>query len=255
MTLPLRDSSIDSVSFNKKLSSLDPSDIKKTALVIKAGGVVAFPFNGVFGLFGDIDNVTAAAKIMLVKKRPDDKSLIVVCLPEDIDKVVDFEKTKIDKENIIRLWKGIHALGVILPSSNGTPRHLTKLNDKNISTVLVIWTEYPPLRQLLDEFKRLGGRALVGTSANKNGQPTHFDFSDLYHDFQADLDLLVEDNFEHLPEVRKRSTTVVDFTFDKPILQRLGNVEMAELEELLTKYNFGKLIIDPELKQVIARSN
>ena len=36
---------------------------------------------------------------------------------------------------------------------------------------LLVWAEYPPLRQVLEHFRALGGRALVGTSANGAGQP------------------------------------------------------------------------------------
>lgn len=229
-------------SFGKNALILDTnseSDIKKVAQVIKKGGIVAFPFNGIYGLFGDADNSRAANKIIIAKNRPKDKKLILVSLPEYIHEHIDLNKLQYEREKLINLWKNIHALGVILPAAKTAPKHLV-INEE-IDTILTIWTEYAPIRKLVEEFRLLGGRALVGTSANKNGQPTHYAIETLTKDFQKEVNVIVSDNFDDLPAIRRKSTTVIDLTNGSPVLHRLGNVEEKELKKALQKNGFPKL--------------
>lgn len=221
------------------LNAHQETDIKEVAAIIKKGGIVAFPFNGIYGLFGDADNARAAQKIIVAKNRPKDKKLILVSPPEYIHEHVDLNKFHHKKENLISLWKNIHALGIILPAAKTAPKHLV-INEE-IDTILTIWTEYMPIRQLVEEFRSLGGRALVGTSANKNGQPTHYAVESLTKDFQKEVNIIVSDNFDHLPVIRRKSTTVIDLTNGSPVLHRLGNVEEKELKKALKVNGFPKL--------------
>lgn len=224
----------------KKLSVKNPKDLLEAAKIIKSGGIIAFPFNGIFGLFGDIDDKSAAEKIINIKKRPKDKKLIMVVLPEHLHEVVDTTKIHHDVGKIQKLLKKIHALGLILPAATTAPYHLVERGD--IDTILTIWTEYLPLRIVLRHFRKLGGRAFVGTSANKSGQPTHNSFATLWNDFENDLDAIIEDNFDHLDPIRRKSTTVIDITNHQPRLHRLGNVYEEELDQALADLGFPTLV-------------
>ncbi len=62
-------------------------DIKIAAEIIKAGGLVAFPTETVYGLGGDGTNPDAAKKIYAAKGRPSDNPLIIhIARPEDAEK-------------------------------------------------------------------------------------------------------------------------------------------------------------------------
>ncbi len=226
----------------KKLLSTDKNDLIKAATIIKNGGIVAFPFNGIYGLFGDINNKHAAEKIYRAKNRPKDKKLIMVIAPEFIKEYAQLDHLSVPHDDLITFWKNIHALGVILPSGDALPITLD-----NGGTILTIWTEYEPLRFTLEEFRKLGGSAFIGTSANKSGQPTHFESVTLWSDFAYDVDAIIEADFNHLDDSRKKSTTVVDMTTKKPRLHRIGNVSKEELELLMSKYNIPPLTDDEPL--------
>ena len=228
------------VVYAPKFEAADESHLVQVAEIIRNGGIVAFPFNGVFGLFGDVDNPQAAERIIEAKGRPRDRKLIAVCTPEDIDKFADLQRTIYPKEQLVALLTGIHALGVILPASNQAPDHLT-VGEGMESTILVIWTEYRPLRTMMGYLQGLGVRGFVGTSANQSGEATHVDQDKLYDDFGTMLQAVVSASFRHLPDNRRRSTSIVDFTNHHPRLHREGNVPEDELREALSRHGFPEL--------------
>lgn len=232
----------------------DISHLRRTAEIIHEGGIVAFPFNGIFGLFGDIDRIEVTELIHEAKDRPHDKKLIQVCLPEYINELADFSRTPFEEEQVIRLWKNVHALGLILHAGTTAPFHLViKEDGPETATVLPIWTEYDPLRYMIEHFRRLGGRALVGTSANKAGEPTHWRFEELKVDFSDSVHALIESDFSHLPEIRRRSTTIIDLTGEVPRLHREGNVLESEISDVLAKNGFPPLHVERDVITVRPR--
>lgn len=222
----------------EKLCGYNELHLLKTAQIIRQGGIVAFPFNGVFGLFGNIDDSDAYQQIYLAKGRLEDRKLIAACTPESVDGFVDFSKQSHPKDQVLALWKYVHALGIILPASEGAPKDLVVGNAK---TFLNIWTEYHPLRQLEQHLEKLGIRGLVGTSANKSGHPTHFDADQLWEEFENDVEAVIFDSFDQLPPYRRQSTTIIDLTTTIPRLHRRGNVTEDELKEALEKHHFPPL--------------
>ena len=51
--------------------------IRRAAEILRAGGLVAFPTETVYGLGADAENVSAVARIFDVKRRPANHPLIV----------------------------------------------------------------------------------------------------------------------------------------------------------------------------------
>lgn len=242
-----------STTLAERLSVVEERDLARCAQVIREGGIVAFPFNGVFGLFGDIDNLPAAEAIIAVKKRPKERKLLAVSTPESIEAYTDLSRTNYSRESLIALWKDIHALGIILPASTHAPYHLTVGEDMIDRTILTIWTEYTPLRTMIEHCYRMGGRGLVGTSANKFGEATHFDPDSIWEDFKTDLRAVVVDRFDELPPNRKKSTSIIDLTNDHPRLHREGNVSEVEIRAALKRHNFPELVIGRDVIVVRGR--
>ncbi len=240
--------------YARKLSVAEPEHLVQTAAIIREGGIVAFPFNGVFGLFGDIDNAATAEAIIEAKDRPKDRKLIAVCTPETIDQLADLSRIRIPTERLIALWRDIHALGMILPASSQSPSHLV-VGEGTDSTILNIWTEYLPLRTMMGHYYSLGGRGLVGTSANKGGEATHFDPDSLYIEFRSNVEAVIYDHFDHLPIQRRRSTTIIDLTNHRPRLHREGNVSETELREALRRHNFPELWVGRDVISTRGRAS
>jgi len=195
---------------------------------------VALPFNGIYGFFGNIESKEVADRIIEIKKRPKDRNLIIVSAPEFIDEYVNLTGgSYYSKDSLMSLWRDLHALGVILPAGQKAPFHLRSGSRKE--TVLSIWTEYPPLRKVMDCFRSLGGKAFVGTSANHSGNAAHFRTHSLWEEFGESVDAIVEADFQKIDKDRHKSTTILDLTNSQPILHRLGNVDKTELKKALKK--------------------
>lgn len=239
-----------------RLNASDESHLSTVAGIIREGGIVAFPFNGIYGLFGDMDQPDAAEAIYAAKGRPPGQKLIAVVVPERISEHVDFARVSHTEQQIRELWVDIHALGIILPAllvpEGGAPAHLT-VTEGEKATILNIWTEYHPLRKMIEYFHALGGRGLVGTSANKSGEQTHHRFDSLCRDFSLNVNALVEGYFDHLPPERRKSTTIIDLTGSYPRLRRAGNVSEEELRQALSRHEFPELMVEDDVIKVKGR--
>ncbi len=224
------------------IEAKDRGGLRKVAEALRGGAVGALPFNGVWGLFARIEDKDAAQRIMTIKGRPDSKGLVATTLPEFVQEIADTRKLP-ESLDLTKLWKDIHALGVILPAADTAPAHLT-VN----KTVLTIWTEYQPLRHIIEDLRAIGGTALTATSANKTGEGTHSDFNALCADFRNDVEVIVQDDFGHLPDFRRMSTTLVDFTGNTPRLHRAGNVPEDELKKKFSEYGLTLSVPDNVLR-------
>ena len=104
-------------------ANIDLLKIKKAAMVIKKGGLVAFPTETVYGLGADCMNPQAVAGIFEAKGRPLENPLIVhvstkneiFALARDIPDVVP--------QLICKLWPG--PLTLVLKRSKRTPDKVT----------------------------------------------------------------------------------------------------------------------------------
>jgi L-threonylcarbamoyladenylate synthase len=224
--------------------------LEQAAEYLTDGEIIVAGFHGVFGIFGNADSPEAAERIFQAKQRPKDKGLILVCPPEYIGEFVDRDAPACQcwytLEQIQQLLSAVHALGVILPAAPaGAPSHLVKNH-----TILTIWTEYPPyhpFRHLVRLLRERGGRALVGTSANKSGCATCTTPEAVYTMFQDDAALCFLDTFDHLPPVRRVSTSVIDLTGDVPRLHREGSMLADEIDVHLRRLGFPALKVSGDV--------
>src|SRR5688572_5457056 len=155
-------------------------DIATAAEHLRAGGVVAFPTETVYGLGADAFNEQAVARVYELKGRPARNPLIVhVSGPEMARRVVAGWPD--EAEALARaFWPG--PLSIILPKSNGVP----DLVSAGGPTVAVRCPLHPMALALLFEFEG----PLVGPSANLSGQvsPTS---SEHVRDAFGDTDVII----------------------------------------------------------------
>lgn len=221
------------------LSALQSADLARAAVILIRGGIVALPFNGIFALFGDIEQPHVYERLQAIKGRSSDKRLAQVCLPEYARELVDFSRTCRPERDVLALWQEVHSLGLILPANHrGVAIQERWASD---GTTLLVWTEYPPLRRVLEQFRALGGKALFGTSANKSGEATLSTTREVWRDFFTDLDAIVADEFSDLPKQRRQSASIVDLTSVAPRLHRAGSASTTELNAALALHGFGSL--------------
>jgi L-threonylcarbamoyladenylate synthase len=115
----------------------DPRLIAEAAAIIRAGGLVAFPTETVYGLGADGLNPAAVARIFEAKERPSTDPLILhIAEPETLLQLVR-EAPPVALELAHRFWPG--PLTLVLPKQPGVPDIVTA----GLATVAVRMPAHP----------------------------------------------------------------------------------------------------------------
>jgi len=181
--------------------------------VVRGGGVVALPFERLFGLAADAFNSEAVARIDEIKRRSSWSQPVAVIVPdwEALSRVaIEFPQLAADLAE--EHWPG--PLTLIVPGGDDMPEQLR-------SEAGLIGVRIPGPSPALD-LARAGDTVLTATSANLTGGPdalSHEDVRDL-----AGVDLIVPGRVPGPP-----GSTVVDATGTKPIVVRAGAIEIEGL--------------------------
>ena len=140
----------------------DGEAILRAGEIIKAGGLVAFPTETVYGLGGDALNPESSRKIYAAKGRPSDNPLIVhICRWEDIYKIAD-PVPEIAERLAARFWPG--PLTMILNKTALVPKETTG----GLDTVAVRF----PSDSIAQRFICAAGGFVAAPSANTSGRPS-----------------------------------------------------------------------------------
>lgn len=210
-------------------SSLQSSAVINEAVqTLRDGGLVAFPTETVYGLGADAKNAEAIKKIFTAKGRPSNHPLIVHLAAPD-----RFDKTQVDWVPILANWArdvSEEALKLINAFWPG-PLTLVFKKDKSVltdltggqDTVAIRAPSHPIAQELLRKFK--GG--VVAPSANRFGKVSPTSASDVRHEFEGMLDLMILDGGDC--EVGIESTIIDLSSGDKAILLRPGAITPSEI--------------------------
>jgi L-threonylcarbamoyladenylate synthase len=135
--------------------------IRRTAGRVRAGGVVAYPTEAVFGIGCLPDDETALARVLAIKRRSWRKGMLIVGASlEQIDRWAVLDASPLLDE-ILASWPGPSTW--VLPARPHVSARLTG----GRHTIAVRCTAHP----IAAELCRQAGSALVSTSANTAGRP------------------------------------------------------------------------------------
>lgn len=197
------------------------SDIEKAAGVLRAGGLVAFPTETVYGLGANAEDPAAVARIYQAKGRPPSHPLIVHLggaeqLGDWVDAVPETARLLAE-----RFWPG--PLTLVLRRGDRVSPAATG----GLDTVAVRVPDHPVARALLTEF----GGGVAAPSANRFGSisPTTADH------VRAELGDAVDFVLDGGPCEVGVESTIVDATGDVPAVLRPGGVAREDLEAVLDR--------------------
>lgn len=140
---------------------MDLLDAGSAAALIRRGGVVAYPTEGVWGLGCDPRNEQAVMRILAIKQREVEKGMILIAANEaQLAPFVSMDMLGDGQRAAVRAtWPG--AATWIVPASATAPRWITGKHDG----IAVRVSAHLPVIELCNAF----GGALVSTSANRAG--------------------------------------------------------------------------------------
>lgn len=156
-------------------------DIKKAVEVLKAGGIILYPTDTIWGIGCDATNEKAVQRIYEIKKREDSKSMLVLMEnPALLDRYVE------DVPEIA--WDLIEVsttpLTVIYPNAKNLAKNLIA-GDGSIG---IRFTKETFTSQLLQRFRR----PLVSTSANISGEKSPAFFDEISEEIKKQVDYIVQ---------------------------------------------------------------
>lgn len=196
-----------------------PADITRATATLRAGKLVAFPTETVYGLGADAANPEAIKKVFVAKGRPHDHPLIVhiasaAQLNEWARDIPPAARTLAHK-----FWPG--PLTLILKRAVLVSNLVTGGQD----TVALRVPSHPLAQALLQAF----GGGIVGPSANRFGRVSATTADHVQQEFGDAVDCVLDGG---ACEVGIEST-IVDLSSDKPALLRPGIITAAQIEAAL----------------------
>jgi L-threonylcarbamoyladenylate synthase len=195
------------------------NDVARAAQILRAGGLVAFPTETVYGLGADAWNPAAVKRLYAVKGRPADHPVIVHFATAKHAFEWTREVPQAATTLAARFWPG--PLTLILKRAPRAPDFITGGQDN----VGVRVPSHPVAQQLLIAF----GGGIAAPSANRFGAVSPTTASHVLAELGVAVDLVLEGG---ATEVGIEST-ILDLSGDAPALLRPGHISQRELEAAL----------------------
>lgn len=197
----------------------DPAVIEEAAAALKAGKLVVFPTETVYGLGAHALDPVAVQKIFDAKERPSTDPLIVhiahigqvgqcaTGLPPGARKLA------------LAFWAG--PLTLILKKKPEVPDLVTAGFD---SVALRV-----PSHRVARALMEMAGVPIAAPSANRFSRPSPTRAEHVVEDLDGRVDLILDAG----PTDIGLESTIVDFTVDPPVLRRPGGISLEQLQALV----------------------
>ena len=202
------------------IAPADSQTIIRAAELLRAGRLVAFPTETVYGLGGDATNERAVAQIFAAKGRPRFNPLIVhVPGLAEAEAIAEFDDRA--RRATARLWPG--PLTLVLPRRRGCAVSL--LACAGLNTVAVRAPAHPVAQALL----RATGRPIAAPSANRSGRVSPTEAVHVAEELGACVAVILDGGRSPVG----LESTVLDLSVASASLLRPGAVTLEELIKLL----------------------
>lgn len=215
----------------KIIAADDREGICQAAEIIRAGGLVAFPTETVYGLGANALDPEAVRRIYAVKGRPaDNPSIAHISCTEEIKNLTG-SVTKDMRILMKAFWPG--------PMTMIT-RRLSSVPDATTGGLDTVGIRMPDVRAAR-ELIRLAGCPVAAPSANLSGRPSPTAAEHVLHDFDGKIEAVIDGG----PCRVGIESTVIDMTEKVPMILRPGILTREDFQRVLQK----PVDLDPYLNQ------
>lgn len=197
----------------------DSQAIEEAAAIIRAGGLVAFPTETVYGLGANGLDEKAAVKIYAAKGRPSDNPLILhVSGADEVSGLV--KRIPSEAEHLMEIfWPG--PLTIIFPKSDCVPYATTG----GLDTVAIRC----PSDEVAAALIRQSGVPIAAPSANASGRPSPTNAKHVWEDMNGKIEMILDGGECSIG----LESTIVDVTGEQPEILRPGFITQEMLEHAL----------------------
>jgi L-threonylcarbamoyladenylate synthase len=195
----------------------DARGVNEAALAVRAGELVAFPTETVYGLGADATQDRAVANIFRAKGRPADNPLIVHVAGVDEARHLAAYWPPLADRLARRFWPGpltlvVEARPVVAPTARA-----------GLDTVGIRWPAHP----VADALLRAAQRPLAAPSANRSGRPSPTTADAVAEDLADAPGVLLDGG----PTGIGVESTVLLVTGPRPVLLRPGGLALEVIED------------------------
>ncbi len=199
--------------------SPDPEILRRAASIIRAGGLVAFPTETVYGLGANALDAAAVARIFTAKQRPAHDPVIV-----HVADVGELERLAarvpaVARKLAARFWPG--PLTLVLPKADVVPDVVTAGGP----TVAVRSPNHPLALALI----RAAKTPIAAPSANRFSRTSPTTAQHVWDDLAGRIDLILDGG----PTPIGVESTVLDVSGEQPVILRPGGVTAEALAAAL----------------------
>jgi L-threonylcarbamoyladenylate synthase len=197
----------------------DARVIARAGEILRAGGLVAFPTETVYGLGADATNDRAVAAIFAAKGRPQFNPLIVH-VPDiaAAERLVEF--SPLARELARAFWPG--ALTLVLPRRDDAD--LSLLVSAGLDTVAVRVPSGAVARELL----AAAGKPIAAPSANSSGRISATTAAHVAEELTGKVDMVLDGG----PAALGIESTVIGFDDGRAVLLRPGAIARDAIEKI-----------------------
>ena len=195
-------------------------EVRRAAEILRAGGLVAFPTETVYGLGADASSAEAVARLYRVKGRPADHPVIVHL--DSPERALAWAREVPEEARVLAkaFWPG--PLTLILKRGADAKDFVTG----GQPSVGLRVPSHPIAQELLKAF----GAGIAAPSANRFGRVSPTTAAHVREDLGADVDLILDGG----PADVGIESTIVDFSGGAAVLLRPGGISREQLQALIS---------------------
>lgn len=203
---------------NTKILQATAENLKLAGEMIRAGELVAFPTETVYGLGADGLNLSAREKIYAAKGRPSSKPLSLhVASLEQVEQVAEISAAA--EKLFKKFCPG--PLTIILPKQKNLPDFVTG----GLPSVGIRF----PNNQVALELIKISGCPVAASSANISDQPPPKTADEVFKNLRGKVEIILDGGECELGI----SSTVVDVTGEVPKILRRGSISEENILDAL----------------------
>ena len=197
----------------------DPAAIEEAAAALRAGKLVVFPTETVYGLGAHALDPAAVQKIFAAKERPANDPLIVhIAHIGQVNQCATGMPAGARKLGL-SFWAG--PLTLILPKKPEVPDLVTA----GLPSVAVRVPSHRVARALME----IAGVPIAAPSANRFARPSPTTAAHVMEDLEGRVDMILDAG----PTDIGLESTIVDFSVDPPVLRRPGGITFEQVHSLV----------------------
>jgi L-threonylcarbamoyladenylate synthase len=205
---------------------LTPAELDRAAALLRAGALVAFPTETVYGLGADATNETAVAAIFTAKERPHFNPLIIhVIDPAAAERVVVFDERA--RRLAERFWPG--PLTLVLPRRADCPVSL--LAGAGLETLAIRVPAHPLPRAFLRGVRL----PVAAPSANRSGRLSPTTAAHVMEELDGRIAAVLDGGTCRVG----LESTVLDLATSVPRLLRPGAVTLEQIKDVIGRIEAG----------------